>query len=138
MKRVLFVCVGNSARSQMAEAFFNHLAQGRAFAISAGTSPEQKVAPIAIEVMREAGIDLTHQRPKALTEEMMNEAQRVISLGCGVKESCPANLGARIDEDWGIKDPSGRSIEEMREIRDEIHRSVRLLLEKLGVPPASR
>ncbi|NIM05888.1 MAG: arsenate reductase ArsC [Armatimonadetes bacterium] len=136
MKKVFFVCVGNSARSQMAEAFFNHLAQGKAQASSAGTSPAGQVAPLAVEVMNEVDIDMSHQYPKPLTQDMMEEADRIISMGCGVKETCPVSLGAKIDEDWGIDDPFGKP-EEMREIRDEIRRRVKLLLEQLGIPHSS-
>jgi len=138
MKKVLFICIGNSARSQMAEAFFNHLAGGKAEALSAGTSPAREVAPLAIEVMKEAGIDMSRQRPKSLTEEMVSEAERVISMGCGVKESCPAALGAKIDEDWEIEDPLGQPLEKMREIREEIERRVRFLLKQLGIAPSAR
>lgn len=128
----LFICVGNAARSQMAEAFFNQLAQGRARAVSAGTRPEARVAPAAVAVMRELGIDISGQRPKPLTAEIIEQADRVISLGCGVAESCPVELGARIDEDWGLEDPAaGGPVEKVREIRDDIRRRVTLLLEEL-------
>lgn len=118
MKEVLFVCVGNSARSQMAEGFFNHLAKGKAVATSAGTNPSSEISPLAVKVMKEAGIDISKQKPKKLTPEMLESADRVITMGCGVEETCP---GAFVPtEDWALEDPKGKPIEKVREIRDEI------------------
>ena len=130
-KKVLFVCVGNSARSQMAEAFFNHLAEGKAKAISAGTHPASSVAPVVVKLMKEIGIDLSSGTPKPLTEELLEDVSRVITMGCGVQESCPLNLGLNIDEDWGLEDPIGKSEDEVRKIRDEIQRRVARLLRQL-------
>lgn len=122
MKKVLFVCVHNSGRSQMAEALFNHLAKDRAIAGSAGTKPSLHLNPVVIEAMLEAGIDIRSQRPKPLTLEMLEEADRVITMGCGVEEVCPA--GFISTEDWQLEDPEGKSIEKVRQIRDEIKAKV--------------
>jgi protein-tyrosine-phosphatase len=128
MKTVLFVCVGNSGRSQMAEALFNQAAGGKARAISAGTKPASAVDPRTIEVMREAGIDISMARPKALTMEMLDQADRVVTMGCGVEGVCPASFVET--EDWQLEDPKGKSLEEVRRIRDEIKTGVTRLLEK--------
>lgn len=128
MKTVLFVCVGNAGRSQMAEAFFSRLADGKARAISAGTRPADAVDPKAIEVMREAGIDISGNKPKALTMEVLEQANRVITMGCGVEGVCPASFVET--EDWQLEDPKGKPIEEVRRIRDEIKTKVLRLLEK--------
>ena len=130
MTRVLFVCVHNSGRSQMAEALFNHLAAGRAEARSAGTQPADSVDPQVVKVIAELGIDLSYATPKPLTLEMVDWADRVISMGCGVEESCPANLV--LTEDWGLDDPKDQPIEVVRGIRDEIARWVEGLLGELG------
>ena len=131
MKRALFVCVHNTGRSQMAEAIFNHLAQGRAVATSAGTAPGESVLPSVVRAMREVGIDVSGGWPKALTEEMARETDRIIAMGCNVQEACPA---LRLDvEDWGIEDPQGKSMERVREIRDDIWRRVEGLLAELGI-----
>ena len=126
MKNVLFVCVHNSGRSQMAEAFFNQLAQGKAMALSAGTDPGDAVDPAVVKVMREVGIDLPAKKPKALTTEMLDQADKVVTMGCGVEGVCPA---AWVEtEDWGLEDPQGKPLEEIRRIRDEIKaRVVRML-----------
>lgn len=131
VKRVLFVCMHNSGRSQMAEAIFNHLAQGKAVAASAGTAPAATVLPSVVQAMGEVGIDIGSQRPKELTEEMARQAERIIAMGCNVQEACPA-LHLEV-EDWGIEDPQGQSIERVREIRDEIWRRVERLLGELAI-----
>jgi len=128
MKTVLFVCVGNAGRSQMAEAFFNRLANGRARAISAGTKPAGAVDAQTIEVMREVGIDISRAKPKALTMEMLDQADRVVTLGCGVEGVCPASFVET--EDWQLEDPKGKSIEEVRRIRDEIRNRVGMMLDE--------
>lgn len=125
---MLFVCIGNAGRSQMAEAFFNHLADGKARAISAGTKPASAVDPQTIKVMREVGIDVSGNKPKALTMEMLEQADRVVTMGCGVEGVCPASFVET--EDWQIEDPKGKPIEEVRRIRDEIRTGVLRLLEK--------
>jgi protein-tyrosine-phosphatase len=117
-KKVLFVCVHNAGRSQMAEAFFNKLAAGKATAFSAGTSPASIINPKVVEVMQEIGIDLSRQKPKRLTPELVEEADLVVSMGCGVENICPA---ASIEtEDWDLEDPSEKPLEKVREIRDQI------------------
>lgn len=130
VKTVLFLCVGNSCRSQMAEGFARHLGSGIVEPISAGTRPAKKVASRATEVMRENGIDISGQIPKLLTMELMNKADLLVSMGCGVQESCPLPL--RDDMiDWGLEDPYGQSIDKYREIRDEIERRVTVLFERM-------
>ena len=128
-KRILFVCVHNSGRSQMAEAFFNHLAGNKASGFSAGTKPALKINPTVAQVMRETGIDISRQKPKLLTLEMMESADRVITMGCGVEEACPASFVPM--EDWEIEDPEGKPIEKIREIRDNIKNKVATLIKEL-------
>ena len=131
MTRVLFVCVRNSGRSQMAEAFFNQIAEGKAQAYSAGTQPADKVNPAVVEAMREVGIDISGNRPKALTMEMVEKADRMITMGCGAEVGavCPASFIET--EDWALEDPEGKSLEEVRKIRDEIEKRVIKLLNEL-------
>ena len=121
-KRVLFVCVHNSGRSQMAEAFFNHFAGKKASASSAGTQPASEINPTVVQVMREAGLDISHKMPKLLTLEMMENADRVITMGCGAEKVCPASFVPT--EDWQIEDPEGKPIEKVRQIRDIIRNKV--------------
>ncbi len=127
--RLLFVCVGNAGRSQMAEAFLNSLAQGKAVATSAGTAPAGRVDPLVIKIMQEEAIDISVAVPKQLTQEMLDKADRVITMGCGVEGVCPAKRVTA--EDWGLPDPKGKSIDEVRLIRDEIKTRVMKLIEKL-------
>ena len=127
MKTVLFVCVGNSGRSQMAEAFFNYLAAGRARAISAGTNPAKSVAPDVVLAMKEMGIDISGNTPKALTEDMLAQADRVVTMGCGAEGVCPVSFVPT--EDWALEDPKGKSLEQVRKIRDEIKTKVAKMLE---------
>jgi arsenate reductase (thioredoxin) len=124
IKTVLFVCIHNSGRSQMAEAFFNKMAQGKAKAISAGTRPSDRVNPVVIETMKEAGIDIGNNKPKMLTMEMIQSADRMITMGCGADTDgvCPAKLIET--EDWGLEDPKDKTITEVRKIRDEIKKRV--------------
>jgi arsenate reductase len=129
MKTVLFVCIGNSQRSQMAEAYFNHFADGGARAISAGTRSASKVESKAIAVMAEDGIDLSGKVPKPLTVEMVQQADLVITLGSGVLQSCTLNLG--VSEDWAMEDPLGYPAEKLRPLRDEIKSKVLKLVRKL-------
>ena len=128
-KKVLFICVHNSGRSQMAEAFFNRLGGGKVTASSAGTEPGSAVNPTVVRVMREAGLDISRQKPKMLTLEMMEGADRAISMGCGVAEACPAALVPV--EDWEIEDPEGKPVEKVREIRDIIRDKVEKLIKEL-------
>ena len=129
VKKVLFICVGNAGRSQMAEAFLNTLAVGKVFAMSAGTMPAERVDPIVIELMKEEGIDISDSKPRHLMADMLEDVDRVITMGCGVEEACPA---VRVpSEDWGLPDPSGKSKEEIRKIRDEIKGRVAKLLQEI-------
>jgi arsenate reductase len=133
MKTVLFVCVHNSGRSQMAEAFFNRLAKGRAKAVSAGTSPGSSVNPVVVEAMRETGIDISGNKPKALTIEMAENADRMITMGCGADAGgiCPASIIET--EDWELDDPNDQPIERVREIRDEVKKRVIALIDELNI-----
>ena len=130
-KKVLFVCVQNSGRSQMAEAFFNKLAGGKAQAYSAGTQPSDKVNPVVVEAMREAGINIGGNKPKALTMDMVEKAEKMITMGCGAEAEavCPASFIET--EDWALEDPKGKSLEQVRKIRDEIKERVITLLKEL-------
>jgi len=130
VRTVLFVCVSNSGRSQMAEAFFNHLAKGKARAISAGTEPAPAVSSTAIEAMGEVGIDISTNKPKALTPEMIDQASMVITMGCGAEAACPASWVET--RDWALEDPKDRPIGKVREIRDEIRARVIELLKEMG------
>jgi protein-tyrosine-phosphatase len=126
MFRVIFACVHNAGRSQMAAAFFNHLAdRDKAEAICAGTEPGLRVHPEVMAVMQEVGIDLSTAKPQKLTEELAREAQLLITMGCGDK--CPYVPGLRRD-DWPLRDPKGLPIEEVRVIRNEIREKVQSLL----------
>jgi arsenate reductase (thioredoxin) len=130
MHKVIFACVHNAGRSQMAAAFFNHLADPqKAVAISAGTDPGLRVHPEVLSVMQEIGIDLSNAKPQKLTEELARDAQLLITMGCGDK--CPYIPGMRIN-DWPLKDPKGLPIEEVRAIRDDIKDRVTVLLESEG------
>ena len=135
MKRVLFVCVHNAGRSQMAEALFNHLADGRAVAESAGSLLADRVNPIATEVMREIGIDISGATPKVITQEMVDRADLAFTMGCAIDEACPAQFIPA--DDWGLEDPSGQPIEKVRQIRDQIETKVRELLGRLDGPDPS-
>ena len=129
MKKILFVCVHNASRSQMAEAFFNHYAGSKARAFSAGTQPATQVDPNVIRTMKEVGLDLGAQRPKALAPQMVDEADKVVTMGCGVEAICPATWVPT--EDWQLEDPEGKPIEKVREIRDEIKTRVKKLIEEM-------
>ncbi len=114
----------------MAEALFNHLAGGRAVAESAGTEPGSTVNPNAVRAMAEMGIDMAGAKPRLLTQEMVDRADRVFTMGCSVAESCPAIFLPNV-EDWGLEDPAGQPLERVREIRDQIAGRVRRLLADL-------
>ena len=130
MVTILFVCLGNSGRSQMAEAFLNKMARGRLRAISAGTEPAEAIDPTVFEIMHEVGIDISHQKPKKLATEMIEQANKVITMGCGVEETCPANFV--VTEDWGLDDPKGQPLGEVRKIRDQIKDRVLKLLAEIS------
>ncbi|HMJ12305.1 MAG TPA: arsenate reductase ArsC, partial [Polyangiaceae bacterium] len=130
MKVVLFACVHNAGRSQMAAAWFNALsdpAKGRA--VSAGTEPGTRVHPEVLEVMKEVGIDLSDQRPQFLSDELARTAALLVTMGCG--EACPFILGLQ-RVDWPLEDPKGKPLDRVRAIRDEIRGRVCKLIEKEG------
>jgi len=131
MKTVLFVCVHNSDRSQMAEAFFNKLAKGKARALSAGTQPGDKVNPVVVEAMKEVGVDISGNKPRALAVDMVEKANRMITMGCGADAQavCPANFIET--EDWALEDPHDKPIEEVRKIRDEVKERVTTLIQEI-------
>jgi protein-tyrosine-phosphatase len=126
---VLFVCVGNAGRSQMAAALLDFYAAGRVRVLSAGSEPAEAVHPGVLEAMAERGIDLFEAVPKRLDDESVLEADVVVTMGCG--DACPVYPGKRY-EDWELPDPAGKSVEEVRPIRDEIDRRVRSLLAGLA------
>jgi arsenate reductase (thioredoxin) len=125
---VLFVCVHNAGRSQMAAALLERRAAGRVRVRSAGSEPADRLNPAVVQAMAEIGIDISAERPKVLQEEVVREADAVITMGCG--DACPVFPGIRY-EDWELTDPSGRPLEEVRVIRDEIDRRVQVLLGEL-------
>ncbi|MGI8993585.1 MAG: arsenate reductase ArsC [Nocardioidaceae bacterium] len=125
---VLFVCVHNAGRSQMAAGYLTHLAGNRVEVISAGSVPADKVNPVAVEAMAEDGIDIASAVPKVLTTEAVQESDVVITMGCG--DSCPIYPGKRY-EDWDLDDPAGQGIEAVRPIRDDILRRIENLLANL-------
>ena len=130
MKTVIFACVHNAGRSQMAAAFFNQLADpSRARALSAGTQPAAHVHPEVVAVMREVGIDLRSARPTRLTDELAAGAELLVTMGCG--ESCPVVPGLR-RQDWNLPDPKGQPVERVRAIRDEIRARVGRLIAAEG------
>ena len=128
MERVLFVCTHNAGRSQMAQALFEQAADGRHAADSAGTVPADRVHPEVVEVMRELGIDLADAHPQRLTDELAEQADVVVTMGCG--DQCPFIPGKRYI-DWELDDPKGRPVEEVRATRDEIARRVGELVAEL-------
>lgn len=134
MLRVIFACIHNAGRSQMAAAFFNQFANSqKAQAVSAGTEPGERIHPEVLAVMQEVGIDLSAARPQKLTEELAKDAQLLITMGCGDK--CPYVPGLRRD-DWPLRDPKGLSQEEVRTIRDEVRRRVEDLINREGLAVA--
>jgi arsenate reductase len=130
MKTILFACVHNAGRSQMAAALFNRLADpGRARAVSAGTQPGAHVHPEVVAVMRELDVDLSAARPRLLTDDLARGAALLVTMGCG--EACPHVPGLARD-DWALDDPKGQPLERVREIRDEIQARVARLVASLG------
>lgn len=130
MQTVIFACVHNAGRSQMAAAFFNQLADpAKARALSAGTAPGPRAHPEVVETMREVGLDLSAARPQKLTEEMARGAAMLVTMGCG--EQCPAVPGMRRD-DWPLEDPKGQPVERVRQIRDQVRSRIQELLEREG------
>jgi arsenate reductase (thioredoxin) len=129
---VLFVCVHNAGRSQMAAALLARHARGRVLVRSAGSEPADRLNPVVVEAMAELGVDISGERPKSLADEAVREADVVITMGCG--DACPVYPGIRY-EDWELADPSGRPLDEVRAIRDEIDGRVRRLLAELTAAP---
>lgn len=131
MKRILFVCVENAGRSQMAEAFAEYYGNNKVEATSAGTMPSNEVNPLVIQVMQEKGIDISKNKPKQITTQKVQEADTIIVMGCSAQGFCPAPLLNKVT-DWNIEDPKGKPLEKVREIRDEIEKKVRKLVDDLG------
>ena len=131
-KTILFVCVENAGRSQMAEGFFKKYAPEEFVPSSAGTKPISQINPLVIQVMKEIGIDISKQKPKDLSEDMMRNSDKIINMGCMDKNFCPTLFIPKVI-DWGIEDPKGKSIEKVREIRDEIERRVKELATDISV-----
>ena len=127
---VLFLCVHNAGRSQMALGWFNHLAGDRALAWSGGSEPGREINPAAVAAMAEVGIDITGEFPKPWTDEIVKAADVVVTMGCG--DACPVYPGKRY-EDWELADRAGQPVETERAIRDDIGQRVRLLLESLDI-----
>lgn len=128
MPRVLFVCVHNAGRSQMAAGWLTSLAGDRIEVRSAGSEPSDQINPVAVEAMREVGIDITGEQPKKLTPESVDQADVVVTMGCG--DTCPFFPGKRY-LDWELTDPAGQPIEVVREVRDEIRTRVEKLISEL-------
>jgi arsenate reductase (thioredoxin) len=130
MNTVIFACIHNAGRSQMAAAWFNALADStKARAVSAGTEPGTRVHPEVLEAMREVGIDLSDSTPQKLTDDLARRAQMLITMGCG--EQCPVIPGLRRD-DWPLEDPKGKPIARVREIRDDVRARVIALVRRKG------
>ena len=132
MFTVLFICVHNAGRSQMAEAFFNSLSKGRYRGLSAGSRPSDTVNPIVVDVMREVGIDISGNKPKKLDRNMVLEADLAITMGCG-EDACPVVPNEL--REWDIEDPHGKTIESIRPIRDEIRKRIDFLIKELDKLP---
>lgn len=132
--KILFVCVENAGRSQMAEAFFRRYAPHEFQVISAGTNPSDAVNPIVSQAMKEIGINLDENIPKSLSDQMIDDSTQAVNMGCMDKESCPALF---VDDvlDWNVPDPKGKTIEQVRKIRDEIEIKVKNLIKTLGDNP---
>jgi len=131
MKKVLFVCVENAGRSQMAEAFAKYYGKDVINASSAGTRPSKEVNPVVVQVMKEKGFDISKNKPKSLDIKMIEEAEVVVTMGCGAEGFCSAPLFEKVI-DWQIEDPKGKPVEKVRQIRDEIERRVLELIPKLS------
>ncbi len=130
---VLFLCVHNAGRSQMAAALLDHLAEGKVHVMSAGSEPASVLNPAVVEAMREVGLDISKEFPKPITDDAVRAADVVVTMGCG--DSCPFYPGKRY-LDWELEDPEGKSLRTVRRIRDEIGDRVRQLVSELGVTPS--
>lgn len=126
-KIILFVCVENAGRSQMAEGFFNKSAPEGYRAVSAGTKPVSEINPVVIDVMRQVGIDISNQKSKEITEDMMRNSFKTVNMGCMDKESCPTLFLPNVI-DWNLEDPRDKPIEKVREIMDEVEQRVKELV----------
>jgi arsenate reductase (thioredoxin) len=134
MKTILFACVHNAGRSQMAAAWFNKLANpAKAHAVSAGTEPGTRVHPEVVAVMAEAGVDLSNETPRFLSDDLARTAALLVTMGCG--EACPVVPGLR-REDWPLEDPKGKAVARVREIRDEVRARVEELIRREGLTNA--
>ncbi len=131
-KIMLFVCVENAGRSQIAEGFFRKYAPEGYESVSAGTRPVSQINPLAIQVMDEIGIDISKQKSKDLTEDMIRNSDKIINMGCMDKSFCPTLFIPRVIE-WRIEDPKGKPIEKVREIRDEIERRIKELATDISI-----
>ena len=129
-KNILFVCVENAGRSQMAEAFFKKYAKNSFNVISAWTDPSDNLNPVVVSVMNEIGIDLKNQQPQLLSISMITNSNKTVNMGCMDKESCPSLFVKDVD-DWNMDDPKGKSIDDVRKIRDQIKHNVLDLLDSL-------
>jgi arsenate reductase (thioredoxin) len=127
LKKVLFVCVENAGRSQMAEAFANKYGKGKFIVSSAGNKPADKVNPVVVEVMKEKGFDISMNKPKLLTFQMAQDSDLIVTMGCNDQGICPGPF-FKPTVDWELEDPKGKSMEKVREIRDEIERRVKKLI----------
>lgn len=134
---VLFVCVENAGRSQMAEGFFKKYAPKGFKAQSAGTKPVSQINPIVVEAMREVGIDISNQKSKEITEEMMRSSNPIVNMGCMDKSFCPTLFLPNVIE-WNLPDPKGQSIEKVREIRDEIEERIKELVAEITLTTTER
>ncbi len=132
--KVLFICSGNSARSQIAEGLFNFLCRNGSLAKSAGINPSSEVSPLAVIVLKEGGINILKARPKLLTEKLICEADRVITMGCKAEKACLGMKGLEDSslEDWDLDDPKGKGVEEFRRLREEIKEKVEKLIMESG------
>jgi arsenate reductase len=126
-KIILFVCIENAGRSQMAEGFFNKSAPEGYRALSAGTKPVSQINPVVIDVMKEIDIDISNQKSKEITEDMMRNSFKTVNMGCMDKESCPTLFLSNV-LDWNLEDPKGKPIDKVREIRDEVKLRVKELV----------
>jgi arsenate reductase len=129
-KTILFVCVENAGRSQMAEGFFRKYATEEYEPISAGTKPISQINPIVFQAMDEVGVDIRQQKPKDITEDMMRNSTKIINMGCMDKSFCPTLFIPNLI-DWGIEDPKGKPIEQVREIREDIEQRIKQLVTDL-------
>ena len=131
-KTILFVCVENAGRSQIAEGFFKKYAPSKFKTVSAGTKPAYQLNPMVVEVMKEVGIDISKQKSKELTDEMIRDSYNVVNMGCMDKNFCPTIFVPKVIE-WNLEDPKWKSIAEVREIRDEIEKRIKEFVSTLEI-----